>query len=119
MFLVISITSSNASTAAYPWNCRICLNLLLNAERFAHLRRISARSGLGGEFFADIERTLQLIERYPKLGVSVPRVPIERGPRSYHWVGFLTQSSTEKRKSKSESLLSPITIASQDTGPSR
>ena len=39
------------------------------------------RSGLGGDFFADVERTLQLIERHPKLGVSVPRVPIERGTR--------------------------------------
>ncbi len=39
------------------------------------------RLGLGGEFFADVERTLQLIEHHPGLGVSVPRVPIERGTR--------------------------------------
>ncbi|HYV75202.1 MAG TPA: type II toxin-antitoxin system RelE/ParE family toxin [Candidatus Binatia bacterium] len=39
------------------------------------------RSGLGGEFFGDVERTLQLIERHPQLGVSVPRVAVERGTR--------------------------------------
>jgi toxin ParE1/3/4 len=37
--------------------------------------------GLGGESFAEVERILQLIERHPGLGVSVPRVPIERGTR--------------------------------------
>jgi plasmid stabilization system protein ParE len=39
------------------------------------------RPGLGGEFFGDVEHTLQLIERHPGLGVSVPRVPVERGTR--------------------------------------
>lgn len=37
--------------------------------------------GLGEEFFVEVERILQLIERHPGLGVSVPRVPIERGTR--------------------------------------
>ena len=37
--------------------------------------------GLGGEFFAEIEHTLELIERYPGLGAPVPRVPAERGTR--------------------------------------
>jgi len=37
--------------------------------------------GLGGEFFAEVERTLELIERHPALGASVPRVPAERGTR--------------------------------------
>ena len=39
------------------------------------------RRGLGGEFFAEVEHTLDLIERHPGLGASVPRVPIERGTR--------------------------------------
>ena len=39
------------------------------------------RPGLRAEFFANVERTLQLIERHKGLGVSVPRVPIERGTR--------------------------------------
>jgi plasmid stabilization system protein ParE len=34
--------------------------------------------GLGGEFFTEVERILQLIQRHPGLGASVPRVPIER-----------------------------------------
>ena len=37
--------------------------------------------GLGGEFFGEVERTLDLIERYPGLGASVPRVPADRGMR--------------------------------------
>lgn len=37
--------------------------------------------GLGGEFFTEVERILQLIQRHPGLGASVPRVPIERGTR--------------------------------------
>ena len=37
--------------------------------------------GLGGEFFSEVERTLDLIGRYPGLGASVPRVPPERGTR--------------------------------------
>lgn len=37
--------------------------------------------GLGGEFFAEVEHTLELIERHPGLGASVPRVPAERGTR--------------------------------------
>ena len=35
--------------------------------------------GLGGEFFAEVERIFRLIERHPGFGVSVPRVPIEMG----------------------------------------
>jgi toxin ParE1/3/4 len=37
--------------------------------------------GLGDEFFAEIEHTLELIERHPGLGASVPRVAAERGTR--------------------------------------
>ena len=37
--------------------------------------------GLGDEFFAEVEHTLDLIERHPGLGASVPRVPAERGTR--------------------------------------
>jgi plasmid stabilization system protein ParE len=37
--------------------------------------------GLGGEFFVEVERILQLIEHHPGLGAPVPRVPIERGTR--------------------------------------
>jgi plasmid stabilization system protein ParE len=37
--------------------------------------------GLGEEFFAEVERILQMIERHPGLGVSAPCVPIERGTR--------------------------------------
>lgn len=37
--------------------------------------------GLGGEFFAEVEHTLELIERHPGLGASVPRVPAERSTR--------------------------------------
>jgi toxin ParE1/3/4 len=37
--------------------------------------------GLGGEFFAEVEHTLELIERHPGLGASVPGVPVERGTR--------------------------------------
>lgn len=37
--------------------------------------------GLGGEIFAEIEHSLELIERHPGLGASVPRVPAERGTR--------------------------------------
>jgi toxin ParE1/3/4 len=37
--------------------------------------------GLGGEFFAEIEHTLELIEYHPGLGAPVPRVPAERGTR--------------------------------------
>lgn len=37
--------------------------------------------GLGSEFFAEVERTLELIERHPALGAPVPRVPTERGTR--------------------------------------
>ena len=37
--------------------------------------------GLGGEFFAEVDRILELIECYPGLGASVPRVPTERGTR--------------------------------------
>jgi toxin ParE1/3/4 len=40
-----------------------------------------ARPGLGREFFAEIQYTLELIERYPGLGAPVPRVPAERGTR--------------------------------------
>jgi hypothetical protein len=55
------------------------------------------RSGLGGDFFADVERMLQLIQRHgnsacPSHGCQSNA---ERG--AYHSVGFLTQSSTEKR----------------------
>ena len=39
------------------------------------------RPGLGGEFFAEVQRTLELIERHPGLGAPVPRVPTERGTR--------------------------------------
>jgi toxin ParE1/3/4 len=39
------------------------------------------RSGLGREFFAEIQRTLELIERHPSLATPVPRVPVERGVR--------------------------------------
>ena len=39
------------------------------------------QAGLGGEFFAEVERTVDLIERHPGLGASVPRVPAERGTR--------------------------------------
>jgi toxin ParE1/3/4 len=39
------------------------------------------RSGLGREFFAEIQRTLALIERHPGLATPVPRVPAERGVR--------------------------------------
>jgi plasmid stabilization system protein ParE len=39
------------------------------------------RPGLGREFFAEVQRTLELIERHPALGAPVPRVPIERGTR--------------------------------------
>jgi toxin ParE1/3/4 len=37
--------------------------------------------GLGGEFFTEVDRILQLIQRHPALGAPVPRVPIERGTR--------------------------------------
>ncbi len=37
--------------------------------------------GLGGEFFAEVEHTVELIQRHPGLGTSVPRVPAERGTR--------------------------------------
>jgi plasmid stabilization system protein ParE len=37
--------------------------------------------GLGGEFFAEVEYSLELIARHPALGASVPRVPAERGAR--------------------------------------
>lgn len=37
--------------------------------------------GLGGEFFTEVEHTLELIERHPGLGASVPRVQAERGTR--------------------------------------
>lgn len=52
----------------------------------AELRAVVAwyeekRPGLGGEFFAEVERTLELIERHPGLGAPVPRVPTERGTR--------------------------------------
>lgn len=39
------------------------------------------RPGLGADFLAEVQGTLELIERHPGLGGSVPRVAIERGTR--------------------------------------
>lgn len=39
------------------------------------------RPGLGREFLAEVQHTLELIERHPGLGAPVPRVPAERGTR--------------------------------------
>lgn len=39
------------------------------------------RPGLGAELVAEVEGTLELIERHPGLGGSVPRVASERGTR--------------------------------------
>lgn len=39
------------------------------------------RPALGREFFAEIQRTLELIERHPGLGSPLPRVRAERGIR--------------------------------------
>lgn len=37
--------------------------------------------GLGGEFFAEVEHTVELIRRHPGLGTSVPCVAAEHGTR--------------------------------------
>ena len=47
--------------------------------RAAVARYEEKRPGLGGGFFAEIQHTLELIERHPGLGAPVPHVPAERG----------------------------------------
>jgi plasmid stabilization system protein ParE len=39
------------------------------------------RPGLGAEFLAEVQGTLELIERHPGLGGHVPQVASERGAR--------------------------------------
>ena len=39
------------------------------------------KPGIGGEFFAEVEHTVELIERHPSLGASVPCVSAKRGTR--------------------------------------
>ena len=38
-------------------------------------------SGLGGQLLDDVKHALDLIQRHPSVGASVPRVPAERGVR--------------------------------------
>jgi len=45
MFLVISITSSNTSAAAYPWSYRICLNILLRLFLFSTAKQTHQEDG--------------------------------------------------------------------------